>query len=63
MGQRVAALRVQPQGGSARGYEAGGRHRVAAGEQGDLVPLPHQGVSQVGDDPFGAAVAAGGTDS
>jgi hypothetical protein len=60
MSQRVAALGVQPQGGSARGYEAGCRHRVAAGEQCDLVPVLHQGFCEVGDDPFGAAVAAGG---
>src|SRR5262245_19711700 len=60
VGQRVDRLWVQPHGTSTRGHVAGGGHRVAAGEQGDLVPLPHQCFGEVGDNPFGAAVALGG---
>ena len=34
-----------------------------AGEEGDVVPEPDQGVGEVGDDALGAAVEAGGTAS
>src|SRR6188768_3620540 len=37
--------------------QLGTRRRIAAGEQSDLVSLPHELFREVGDDSFGAAVS------
>ena len=50
-------------GARAGGREVGSRHRVAVLANRVTCSPPHQGFGEVGDDPFGVAVAAGGTDS
>ena len=54
--QRLPAVRVAPQGPRAGGDQLRRCLRVAAGEQRDLVPQPHQLFGQVGDDTLRAAV-------
>src|SRR6185503_12046390 len=46
----------EPQSLRHAGHEFGGRDRIPAGKQRDVMAERHQFLGQVGDDPFGAAV-------
>jgi hypothetical protein len=59
-GDGVAQGAVEPQRRGPHAFQVGGGLRIAAGEQGDVVPHVHQGLGQVGDDPLGAAIEARG---
>ena len=59
--QRVDAARVEPQRPRRARHQPRRGHRVAAGEQRDVVALRHELLGQVGDDALGAAVERGGT--
>ena len=58
MRRRVLDAGIEPQGGVAERKKAGGRGRIAAGEQRHVVAEPHQFLGQIGDDPLGAPVLA-----
>lgn len=56
---RLERRRIQPDRLIAYGDETRARLGVDRGEQGDVVPQVDQGVGQVGDDAFGAAIQPG----
>ena len=56
IGDRIADAGVEPQRLRHAGHQIGRRDRIAAREQRDLVAERHQLLSQIGDDPLGAAV-------
>jgi hypothetical protein len=56
MGDGIAHGRVEAQRLGRTGHEPRRGDRIAAGEQRDIVALCDQRVSQVGHDPFGAAI-------
>ena len=57
MSKRVKYI-VETQGSSAPRYQLRRSDRVAAGEESDLVSLPHQLLSQIGNYPLGAAIGS-----
>ncbi len=57
--ERLLDSWVQTQGRRDHGVQFRLRHRVAAREQGNVMPLPHQLFGQIRDDPLGAAVEPG----
>ena len=56
IGNRIAHAGVEAQSLRHAGHEFGGRDRIPAGKQRDVMAERHQFLGQVGDDPLGAAV-------
>ncbi len=55
----VHASVVEPKRTGARSDQLGLRHRIAAGEQGDVVPLSYEFLGQIRDDALGASITVG----
>ena len=53
-------IRIEPDCPRNAGHQLGGCEGVFACEQGNVVALPHQFFSQVGDNAFGAAIETRG---
>jgi hypothetical protein len=49
---RILDARVKPQSDFAAGLKPRGRAGVAAGEQSDLMPLPHEFFGEIGNNPL-----------
>src|SRR5690606_606828 len=54
--KRIAAIGIEPNRGAADRHVLRRRHRSAAREQRDVVPLAHELVRQIRDDAFGASI-------
>lgn len=57
-GEFIDAFGVEPEGPGADGLECCGGDGVCAGEEGDVVPQLNKFFGEVGDDAFGATIAA-----
>ena len=60
VGNWIADAVFEPQRFGYARHKIGGRDRIAAGKEGDLMAERHQLLGQVGDDPLGAAIEARG---